>query len=303
MDAFEKRARERNLPASEVSDTYHQMNRLLGPEQGAVGSAERQLAAKSFMSHAADPKSIDQGMHNTCNVTAVAERLMTRNPSKMAEMVTSSAMDGKWTAPDGREIKLRPQDLQPGREESTFPPAQDRDRSYATQLMNLAMVNDSVQRRMPPQYYGQERATPSNRTGETLSYADGTPVGDGAFKGLFPHEFTAIGKRINGEDRFAIVHDGVTSGEGVIDINSGQALRNTLQEMKDQGRLPAVIQVDVNDPAFGGTGNPASRGKWHVVSVTGYDPATGRVQISNQWGKQSDRDINVDDLYRSTRPR
>lgn len=168
METFEKRAKERNMPAAEVAETYKQMNRLLDAQTGAVGPHERQLAAKSFMSHAADPTNIDQGQHNTCNVTSLAERTMTRTPSKMAEVVASAAIDGKWTAADGKQISLKPESLQPGKEESTFPPAKDGDRTYASQLMNTVNVNDVTQRRVPPEFYSSGRPTATNRTGEKL---------------------------------------------------------------------------------------------------------------------------------------
>ncbi len=147
----------------------------------------------------------------------------------------------------------------------------------------------------------QQRPTATNRTGETATYADGSAVGDGKYKGVYCDEFTAVGKRLNGEDKFAIVNSGLRAGDGVLQVGKPEDLRNTLQEMKDQGRLPAIVQVDSNDPLFGGTGNPATKGQWHVVTVTGYDAATGKVQISNQWGKHRDITGNVDDLYRSTR--
>jgi hypothetical protein len=277
------------------------MNRLLDAQTGAVGPHERQLAAKSFMSHAADPTNIDQGQHNTCNVTALAERTMTRTPSKMAEVVASAAIDGKWTAADGKQISLKPESLQPGKEESTFPPAKDGDRTYASQLMNTVNVNDVTQRRVPPEFYSSGRPTATNRTGETVTYADGSPVKDGGYHGLTAGEITEEGKRLNGESNFVIQNSAFARPDGVISVGSGQELGNTLQQMKDQGRLPAVIQVDVNDPLFGGTGDPSTKGKWHVVSVTGYDAATGKVTISNQWGKANDISANVNDVYRSTR--
>lgn len=299
MEAFEKRAKESNMAPSEVTETYKQMNRLLEADKGAVGAHERQLAAESFMHHAADPTNIDQGYHNTCNVTTIAERTMTRHPSKVAEMVATSAIDGKWIAPDGKEIKLKPESLQPGREEGTFPPARDGDRSYATQLMNTAMVNDALQRRMPPEYYSSGRPTATNRTGETVTYEDGSPKGDGAYHGIHLVDMTKVEKRLTGESNFAISSKTIHEQEDVARVGSTEELKGQLQAMKDAGKLPAVIQVDVNDPIFGGTGDPATKGKWHVVSVTGYDAATGKVTISNQWGQANDITADVNNVYRS----
>lgn len=299
MESFEKRAKEQHLATPEVTETYKQMSRLLEAENGAVGKKERQLAAESFMSHAADPTNIDQGYHNTCNVTTIAERTTTRHPSKTAEMVASTALDGKWTAPDGKVITIDKNSLQPGREEGTFPPARDGDRSYATQLMNLAMVNDALQRKMPPEFYGQGRPTATNPTGETVQYEDGKPKGDGSYHGIHLGPMTDIERRLTGEDHFGITSKSIFEQEGVDRVGSPEELKTRLRELKEQGKLPAVIQVDVNDPVFGGTGDAKTKGKWHVVSITDYDPNTGEVSISNQWGKKNDKTAKVDDVYRS----
>lgn len=90
----------------------------------------------------------------------------------------------------------------------------------------------------------------------------------------------------------------MVASEGVVQVNNADDLRSTLAEMKSGNKLPAIIMVDANTAAFGG--DPSQGPGWHVVSITGYDETTGKVHISNQWGKASDKDMTLDDLYRST---
>jgi hypothetical protein len=73
---------------------------LIEARDAKMGENERILAARSFMSHAADPETIYQGQHDTCNVSTLEGRNLKRNPSIMAEMemITSVAVNGAWTA-------------------------------------------------------------------------------------------------------------------------------------------------------------------------------------------------------------
>jgi hypothetical protein len=309
MEQFEERARRQNMPPEEVARTYNQLSRLMEAQNGAVPKEHRTLAAQGFMRHLADPTNIDQGSHNTCNVTVLAERTLTRTPSRAAEMMTSTLLNGNYTAPDGTVIRIDPQSLVPGVEERTHPPA-DGARSYATQVLNNVMVNDIVQRRIPPLFYTQGRPESADDTGERLQYADGTYVmettRDGRVRrkqgpGVVTAEIEQEQGRINGERGTVLAHSDADNGEGLIGFRSPEELGQRLREAQQQGKLPMVILVDADDPIFNGTGT--APGQWHVVSITGYDPATGRVRISNQWGRSNDQEVSLADLYRSTRNR
>ena len=128
------------------------------------------------MHQCAHPDETDQGHHNTCAPTAEAESILTRNPSKAAEMVVTTALTGQWTAPDGKVITIDKGSLQPGVEESVYPSKDGGQRTFATQLLNLTMVNDALQRLVPPQYYVQRRAddeTPGDTGERRLDEAGG----------------------------------------------------------------------------------------------------------------------------------
>lgn len=301
MDDFQMRARERKLPEQEIDATYKQVNRLLQEGSAAVPEEHRQLAAKTLMRQLAAPTITDQGYHNTCNVTTLAERTLTRQPAKAAEIVATTAISGSWTASDGKLIKINPQDLVPGAEEKYPHRGSDGSRSYATQLLNLAMVNDSLQRKMPPQYYGLGSPSATNKTGETVTYADGSAAGDGGYHGITLTEIAGIGKRLTGETDYIIASNEFDSSSGFVPVATKEELGDTLKRMKAEDRLPAIVMVDSNDRLFSGSGLAANDGKWHVVSVTDYDESKRQAAISNQWGASFDIRANVDDLYRSTR--
>jgi hypothetical protein len=49
---------------------------------------------------------VDQGMNNTCNVTTVENRLYTREPSKVAQLVADVALSGKYITSSGETIDV-----------------------------------------------------------------------------------------------------------------------------------------------------------------------------------------------------
>ena len=261
MNKFEQRSKTQPLATSEVSNTYDQLSRLLEAKDGAVPPASRQLAAETFANHMASPADgIDQGNHKTCNVTTLEEHLITRSPSKAAEMMSTIAINGNWTAPDGKEIKIDPRSLVPGVEERTNPP-QDGSRSYATQLLNLGLVNDVTQRRTPPEYYSQERPDGAGDTGERLRYADGKEVtnndmlhnGDQSFARspyVWSRDINNEGTRMNGDSNFVIANGKSDNSEGLAKVNSAQELGDTLAQMKQNGKMPAILLVDGNNQIF-----------------------------------------------------
>jgi hypothetical protein len=301
MEAFEKRAKSQPLSAREISETYDQLSKLLEAKDGAVPKEYRVLAAETFAHHMGNPRNIDQGFHQTCSMTALEERLITRNPSKAAEIIATMAVTGHWKAPDGKIIKITPGSLVLGAEERVTPPY-DGERSYATQLMNLALINDVDQRKIPPEFYSQEMPTDPSDTGERLKYADGTDVtnNDILHNGDKSHynkpdvtcsDISQEGQSINGEGQFFIANGREDSDKGVVHVRSQEDLRRTLKEMKAKHKLPAIIFVDGNSPSFGG--DPLNGPGWHVVSITDYDESTGKVHISNQWGEGSYKDMTL----------
>jgi hypothetical protein len=221
------------------------------------------------------------------------------------------AISGHWTAPDGTVAKIDPGSLVPGVEERDNPPV-DGKRSYATQLMNIALINDINQKKIPPMFYSQERPNGQGDNGERLKYANGSSVltddvfhnGDkSAYNSpdVLCKDISNEGQLINGEGKFVIANASVDNADELVHVSSKEDLGKALTEMKKGGKLPAIIMVDANNKFFEGA-NAADKPGWHVISITGYDESTGTVNTSNEWGKRNDKDMSLDDLYRSTMP-
>ena len=167
--------------------------------------------------------------------------------------------------------------------------------------MTLAMVNDVLQRRMPPEYYSQGRVEGLGDTGERVTNADGTP------RATFPHEpgvwvpeLQDLATRLDGRPNSVLANETVVQSENLTKFGTQEEFEAKLKEMKANHNLPAVIMVDVSDPAFAQGGNHFPPGSWHMVIIDNYDENTGKIRMLNQWGRQADMTMNVTDLYRST---
>lgn len=315
MKRFEDRARTAGVSPEEIADTYRQTERLLTAENAKLPLEERKVLAQNIMYHAADPKNIDQGIYNTCNVCTIQETLFTKHPSITAEMVATAALDGQWRSRDGKIIKIAPESLVPMPESRVHPPA-DGDRSYATQVINNILVNDVVQRRLPANFYQQLSKNPDGTptgsdTGERLLFENGQECQRDAQDNIVREngiplreptltsaDMAVLFERLTGERRIILTNSATDNDPDLKMFRSKEEFEESLQELKFSGKLPAIIMVDANHPAFGGEGGDSAG--WHVVCITGYDYETGMVQISNQWGSEGDRAISIADLYEST---
>lgn len=301
MYGFERRGRSNNVSDEEIAKALGQVSRLLEANPAAVTEANRQLAARSLMHEMCRPMSdTNQGQHVTCEMTALAKTMLSRNPSKMAEIVATTAITGQWTNPaDGKVITIAKSDLTPGVEEKTFPPRLDGDRTFATQLMNTVMINDYLQRKDPPQFYTQVSHWWGSYD-EKVTYADGKPVGKGNFVGTTDEEAQEVATRLMGKN--VPILSEFTPGTDTI-----SGLSDELAELKKAGKLPVMVNVDAGDKIFQEVpdclnwllGKP--KDSWHEICITNYDPKTGNVRLSNNWGQEFNIVCNINDLYRAMR--
>jgi hypothetical protein len=311
MDSFEARAQKEHLAPEEVAKTYDQMSRMLNaPEASAIVSGQdRALLAEGLVHQSAHPEATAQGAHNTCNVTTTARETLQKNPSKAAEMAATTSITGEWTADDGKVIKIDKQSLQPGAEESVYPPT-DGNRSFATQVLNQTMVNDALQRRVPQESYIQRTpdADLPNDSGERRLDAHGNVIftnkvtADGllipdASPGITDHEIAQVGQRLNGDNSHYIALNAPPSG--LESVNSEAAFAQKLHQLKQQGQFPVTLAVDDNHVPIREVGQETPGVGGHVVTVDGYDEKTGKVHITNQWGKKSNKWVNQSDLYKN----
>lgn len=97
MERFEKQTA--NLGDDERALFYHQLNRLLGPDQSTTGLtfAGRLRLAEQLLLDAGHPFSIDQGRRKTCILAAFQKRMLASNPSEVARIIADIALTGKYT--------------------------------------------------------------------------------------------------------------------------------------------------------------------------------------------------------------
>lgn len=298
MQAFEKRCTEQGLPQTEVLDTYLQLGRILNPGTNLIhGNAG--LLARSLIQNAADPTSIDQGGHNTCNVNTLECRLYTQEPSTVADLIADVAINGTFKTADGTII--RPGEQTPDLE-ARFDPTPDGLRDYASQIFQRTAINVHWNRKdtlpggkMVGKGNIQYRQGKPGEPAEYLLNTSVTPSEIHKFRSLDSSHpwldldgLTDINAQITGKPS---VNFGIqrwiypSDSNGVAKVVTFGGFKEKLDEYKRQNSFPVIVAVDGGKKPFGsGDGGFGP----HVVTLTDYDPSTGKVTLDNQWGKEND---------------
>jgi hypothetical protein len=291
---FDTRAAARGLSESEVLATYLQINRVLDPAM-KLEHGDKSLLAGSMIANAADPTTIDQGGHNTCNVTTVQSRLYTREPGLASKVVADVACGGQFVTADGTVI--RPRSLDPD-SEAKSDPTWDGARNYASQIFQLTAINAYWNRKdtMP----GGAKVGKGNilydqgSEGEFLLDLSKNPPQKLRFDRLeagnpwldlygiseVNQQLTGRPSKDFGMERYFYP----SQSDGVSKILTLNGFKERLGELKKENALPVIVQVDASKKPFGdGKGFGP-----HVVTITDYDPEKGLVTVDNQWGKSDD---------------
>jgi hypothetical protein len=90
----------------------------------------------------------------------------------------------------------------------------------------------------------------------------------------------------------------------VLHVHNEQEMKTALAQLKHDGKLPVIVQVNTeNEPFWSDShgGDAGGAGGEHVINITDYDEKTGKVTIRNQWDKDADHDVSTKDLYDATR--
>lgn len=333
MAEFEARAHRQGMPPEEVAKTYEQMSRLLESRgDQPVSQKDRVMLAEQVMDQAAHPTSIDQGQHNTCNVTTVESRLYTRNPSEAARLVTDMATTGQFTTRDGQTtVTMPPGSFSRDSEAQGHPPGYG-DRSYASQIFQVTAINlhhqttpysytdaAGVQHNVPAggmRYEQIPNPTPPD-TGERLYDTTTNP------RTLVKNEpditddgIVRVNNRLTGDTGNGVMIDHSEyvygNASGVTTVSSEKDLNDRIREAAEAKppKLPLIIGVHTGNEPFlhdSGGGAAGGSGGGHVITVTGYEAGPpARVHVDNQWGEgvdyQGNRSMSVHDLYLTMRP-
>lgn len=310
MARFEGRARERGLPDAEVTKTYGEVIRMMEAGSGAVNAERRIQLAQQVLSQAADPRIIDQGDKNTCNVTAVETMIYTTDPSKAAGLVSQVALSGEYSDPDGNKVKLDKHSLTPD-EQARRHPTIDGERSFATQLFNVTAVNlayqrDGVQRR----YEQHARSSEPNDSGERLYDTSKQPrveLKEEREPDLDDDQIVEAHRGITGRQDEVVFLSSESNiaglGTKLTKVADENAFNSRLAKLAADGKLPVIIGIQSNvEPFYTDVGGmEASDSGPHVVTVTGYRPGNPpHVSVDNTWGSSTDKrtfQMSTSDLW------
>jgi hypothetical protein len=326
---FEKRGKLEGLKPEEILATLAQIEKLtFATGEKPLTSTERRHFAEQILHQCAFPKSIDQGHHNTCTVAAIESRTYTRTPSEATRLVVDLAVTGHYESSQ-KDASGKPAvtlDMVPkAHDESKHFPTTDKERSFASEIFQVAAVN---------LYYQQENKIHGTHieyvqnepgkhdTGEILIDSDtkkprleyvlfGDPIRDPHLMddslGRISHLITGLDEGENVE----IVNGANFVGNSKLGtmtvINSKEELAAKLEKLKTDHKFPVLLRVNPEcDPFYIDSENGYAGGSIgsHAVCITGYDERTGRVFVDNQWGRAKDhgpdQPIELGDLYIAT---
>jgi len=308
------------LPGLEIGATYDQIKRLLdAPAGGPLTEDQRITLAEQVLSQCASPRSIDQGTHNTCNVTTIESRYYTQNPAGAAKLVADVAGDGKYNA-HGTEVSFDSERLQPDKDASKNPPI-DGGRSYASQLFQVTLVNLSLQmhkaegswqgKYVYEQYKpgdidgtGKKVGSPPNDSGERQIDYSKDPPEERRDDGVVPirkpdlsdDDIVNVVTALTGESKFdpIFIEHKMNAGDSQLPrkIESEAELLNAIKDASRLGTMPVIVGVNSHlEPFWSDSDGQLAAGAQgaHVITITGYDAGPpARVAIDNQWGSHSD---------------
>ncbi|HEY9790047.1 MAG TPA: hypothetical protein V6D22_06605 [Candidatus Obscuribacterales bacterium] len=285
MIKAEQRVTSGQLSAQELGGTYEQINRLLTTDSPYLTKDERTTVGAEILYHVATPR-IDQGLHQTCNATVLENIAFEKNPSMAAKIIADAALTASITGADGKRIKLDAGSLKPGWEERTFFPPEDMLRTHASQLFQVAVLNDVGQRdKESPSAFVQKPEGDASllfKLGSALPFSEyWMPTGydvwrerktgaESDFSGLSPGQIADESKRLFGNKYDVLEYDAMPSMKyshpwawaqtGTAELNgihgygdskkmdSENTLRKTLANLKSQDRLPVIVGVNALNP-------------------------------------------------------
>jgi hypothetical protein len=317
MKVFLTRAAKQGLDEkAEVDKTLENCDRLLNSSAGAYidkingsekGAQLRSMLAEQIMAEAAYPSQTDQGYYGTCTVTAIETRTWFDKPSVASSVIADQALNGKWVAPDGREVKLPQSDykLDPL---SPDPIPSNGMRSFAGQLFQATALSDIGSRGEVDA--GKEEYYRTDGNGKEY-WADANGKKIGAFNGLNDWQTANELRRLDGDNTEFLCYAPSAPNDHVVSFTSKEDFIQKLTDAQNQGKMPLVIAVAAGDPFFGNGGGHELN---HAICIDSYDPVTRTVVIDNQWGDSfdwgtskvmgspSDRNTSasIDDFYPAT---
>jgi hypothetical protein len=283
MNKAEQKVANGELSAQELGRSYEQINRLLTTDSRYLTKDERTTLGAEILYHMSTPRT-DQGLHQTCNVTVLENIAFDKNPSMAAKIIADAALTATLTGADGKQIKLPPESLKPGWEERTFFPPEDILRTHASQLFQVALLNDVGQRdKQNPIDFVQKPEGDGSiffKLAAALPFSEyWMPTGydvwrdrksgeEADFGGLSPGQIADESKRLFGNKYETLEYqspyikyshpwgwfqarnldwNGIYGYGESKKMDSENTLRKTLANLKSEDRLPVIVGVNAHN--------------------------------------------------------
>lgn len=307
LGRFDERARSLNLGDRECARFYSALENLLVEDENCpVLHEHRRTLCLQVLSQAADPTTIDQGMHQTCSVAAIESRLYSRCPSEAASLVAQVATTGRYHGPQGYSVDVPDCFLAPDSEAKHYA-EHGQARSFASQVFQGAVINFAYQSGAQSYLYGTDKmgGDPTKlryiqstqtllSTGEIL-VDDSLGYAVAGEPGLSVRDIQRLNKlmlRELDDDSFLLLAS-VFEENSVRRIESEEDLNDALASAAARGKLPVIVGINsYNEPFWGDSsyGAAGGAGSWHAVTVRSYAPGDPpMVEVDNQWGEKADK--------------
>ncbi len=314
MQEFETRARSENLTAAQIDATYGQIRRIIEGPSAALSEAQRLNIAEQTISMAADPTSIDQGVHDTCGAAVVEVRTYMKHPEKAIKLVADAALNGEVLTSGGVALPIdtTPHDTS----KLDFPKSGQR--SHASELFQVAAINLALNSR-PKTVPGSIAYRQNDRRPETINLGERVidysvnPPTDNEFQGLYVSDVLLMNKLVTGKDEPELVMwQSPAKRETAFGkpFTTEAEMEKALFEAKRNGKLPAILYVySGSDPLWQDAPNNADggRGTGHFINVTDILPGNPpKVEIDSTWWRRADytkqlgKSLNLSDLFMAT---
>lgn len=172
----------------------------------------------------------------------------------------------------------------------------------ADHAIQWALVNFEQQMRNPHMRYHVRRGAEGYLQDVTR------PWTRAPYEGILPVHLARVNEFLTGGRReLSIIHFGRGRNPDMALVDTPTRLRETLLDAaagRNNVRFPIQAWVHTeHEPWRTDSGRQPGAGGWHVVTILGYNPTTGRLDVDNTWtGDATRRSVPLDQMFRSMQP-
>ncbi|MDZ4837440.1 MAG: hypothetical protein SGJ27_26945, partial [Candidatus Melainabacteria bacterium] len=314
-EAFIQSARERGLTDAEIARTLHNANRLFEADPASLKppleAADSIRTACDLFHDLNSSEQVNKGSRQNCGLTSTFEQMLQSKPGDAAKIAADSLLNGEFTAPDGRVVKLDPESMKAHRQARDA--INDRDTANRAglqdqlgQVITHALGNWALQSDYANQT-GKEAERPlylfrepsgQNKSGEIATIVNPQTKQVETYQNQASITLSMLADTNN----TFLERDNVFVNGNVDKVSKGTEKFKDKTEMdaklgKELENGSLTLTIDAGHPAFG-SGLQSGREDWHAVTVTDQTKIDGETyyRVSDQRGQNLDRWVSSTDM-------